>query len=111
MKGYNHVTLVGNVVKDTEAREVGKSQKANFTLAVSRGYKKNEDTQEVDFIPVVSWGKLAQICGEYLTRGKRVLVDGRIQVRNYAKEEQKVWVTEIVADEITLLSSVEKDKK
>lgn len=108
MKGYNHVTLVGNVVKDAEKKEVGKTTLANFVLAVGRNYKKNEDKQEVDFIPICSWGKLAEICGEYLVKGKRVLVDGRIQVRNYEKDEHKVWVTEIVADEITLLSPAEK---
>ena len=107
MKGYNHVTLVGNLVKDPEKKDVGNTKKASFTIAVNRNYKKN-DEQEVDFIPVISWGKLADICGDYLSRGKRVLVDGRIQIRNYEKDDQKKWMTEVVADEITILSSPEK---
>ncbi|HCT84303.1 MAG TPA: single-stranded DNA-binding protein [Candidatus Margulisbacteria bacterium] len=109
MKGYNHVTLVGNLVKDPDKKSIGTSQKTSFVLAVSRNYKKN-DEQEVDFIPIISWGKLAEICGEYLNKGKRILVDGKIQIRNYEKDDQKKWVTEIVADEITILSALEKDK-
>jgi len=104
MKGYNHVTLVGNLVKDPDSKEIGDTKKTSFILAVNRNYKKNSDQKEVDFIPVISWGKLATICGEYLAKGKRVLVDGRIQIRNYEKEEQTKWTTEIIADEITILA-------
>lgn len=109
MKGYNHVTLVGNLVKDPDKKEIGESSLTNFTLAVNRGYKKSEGSQNVDFIPVVSWGKLADICSDYLEKGKRVLVDGRIQVRNYEKGEEKKWSTEIVADEVTILSAPSKN--
>lgn len=105
MKGYNHVTLVGNLVKNPDVKDVGESKRANFVLAVNRNYKKTENQQDVDFIPIISWGKLANICGDYLEKGKRVLVDGRIQVRNYEKDDAKKWVTEVVADEVTILSA------
>jgi single-strand DNA-binding protein len=112
MKGYNHVALIGNLVKDPENIELGNTEKTNFLLAVSRNYKNADKQEETDFIPIVSWGNLAKICKDYLGKGKRVLIDGRIQVRHYEKDSVKKWVTEIIADELTILSPpVKKEPK
>lgn len=57
----------------------------------------------VDFFNVVSWGKLAELCGSFLSKGKKVIVDGRIQVRAYLKDGERQWVTEIVAENLKFL--------
>ena len=104
MKGYNHITLVGNIVRDPDMRYTpdGKAV-TKFTVAVNRNFKK-EGQDEVDFIPVVTFGKLAEICGEYLKKGTSVLTDGRLAIRSYEKDGQKVFVTEVIADEVNILS-------
>ena len=89
-----------NERKETEGRTF-----VSFTVAVNRGYRKSEGSQNVDFIPVVAYEKLGEICSDYLEKGKRVLVDGRIQVKNYIKDDEQKWTTEIVADEVTILSA------
>lgn len=103
MSSYNRITLVGNLVKDPEIKKVGKQSKADFTLAVERYLGKDKEPA-VDFFNVVSWGKLAEVCGSFLNKGKKVLVDGRIQVRTYMKDEERRWITEIVAENLKFLS-------
>ncbi len=103
MSAYNHVTLVGNLVKDPEIKKIGKRSKTDFTIAVER-YKGKDQEAEVDFFNVVSWGKLAEISGDYLKKGKKVLVDGKIQVRSYEVDGQRKWITEIIAESFKFLS-------
>lgn len=103
MKGYNHVTLVGNLSSSPELSKVGDLERTVFTLAVNRSYTALGKVS-ADFIPIVSWGKLAIICNDYLEKGRRVLVDGRICVRDYEEDGHAKWITEIVADEVTILS-------
>lgn len=72
----------------------------SFTVAVSRNSTKNTDQEQntADFIPVVVWGDMAEFCGNNFAKGQRVLVEGRLQVRSYQKEnEEKRWITEVVA--------------
>ncbi len=108
MSAYNRVTLVGNLVRDPEVKKVGKQSKTNFTIAVDRFVGKDKDP-ETDYFTIVSWGKLAEVCGDYLAKGKKVLVDGRIQIRAYVQENEKKWVTEIVAENLKFLSSADKE--
>ena len=104
MSSYNHVTLVGNLVKDPDIKKVGKQSKTDFTLAVERYAGKDKEV-EVDFFNVVSWGKLAEISGEYLKKGRKVLVDGRIQVRSYEVDKQRRWITEVIAENLKFLTA------
>ena len=104
----NKAILIGRLTKDPEIRytQSGKAV-GSFTLAVDRHWIK-EDSQQptADFIPVIAWGKLAEVVGNNITKGRRISVDGRIQVRNYtATDGSKRWVTEIVANEIEFLDS------
>jgi len=73
MSTYNRVTLVGNLVKDPESKMVGKQSKTTFTIAVDRYMGKDKEA-EVDYFNIVSWGKLADVCTDYLQKGKKVLV-------------------------------------
>ena len=100
----NKAIIVGRLVRDPEVRytQTGKVV-ATFTLAVDR-YTGQDGKKEADFIPVVVWGKIAEICGNSLTKGQKVLVDGRIQTRSYeAKDGSKRYVTEIIAGSVEFL--------
>ena len=97
----NKVILVGRLTRDPEVRytQTGKVV-ATFTLAVDR-FTTQGGQREADFIPIVVWGKVAEICGNSLTKGQKVLVDGRLQVRSYdGKDGQKRWVTEVIAQSV-----------
>lgn len=101
----NKTTLTGRLTKDPQLHTTANNKNvAVFTLAVSRRRSKsnnNDNTQDADFIPVIAWGKLADVAMNYLVKGKRVLVEGRIQTRKYdAKDGSKRYVTEVVAREL-----------
>lgn len=96
----NKIILLGRLVRDPEVRytQSGKVV-AQFTLAIDRPYTSQDGQREADFIPVIIWGKQAEMCGNSLAKGHRVLVEGRVQTRNYdAKDGTKRYVTEVVAD-------------
>ncbi len=103
MSAYNHVTLVGNLVKDPESIKIGKKSKSSFTIAVER-YAGKDKEAEVDFFNIIAWGKLAEVVSEFLTKGKKVLIDGRIQVRSYENDGQRRWITEVIAENLKFLS-------
>ena len=100
----NEVILVGRLAKDPEVRytQNGKAV-ASFNLAVNRIVRKGQH-QEADFIPIVAWEKLAEICGNNLTKGQRVLIEGRLQIRSYeANDGQKRRVAEVIAQNMEFL--------
>ncbi len=101
----NKVILMGRLTRDPEVRytQTGKVV-CQFTLAVDRPFTNQEGQREADFIPVVIWGKIAELCGNSLTKGQRALVDGRLQIRSYdAKDGTKRWVTEIIANGVEFI--------
>ena len=98
----NTVSIIGNVSADAELAYT-KSGKfvSKFTVAVADRFNK-ENTFWFD---VVAWGKTAELCGEYLKKGNKVGITGRLTTRTYEnKEGKKVKVTEIVAEDITFLT-------
>ena len=99
----NKVVLIGRLTKDPETRiTTGDISITTFTLAVSRTFAKDE----ADFIRVVTWRKTAELCAQYLTKGRQVAVEGRIQVRSYDDKTGKtVWVTEVIADTVEFLGN------
>ena len=103
----NRVILAGRLVRDPEVRytQTGKAV-ASFTLAVNRRFVRNADQQQADFIPIVVWDKLAEVCGNNLVKGSQVLIEGRMQVRSYdAQVGSKRYVTEVVAQDIEFMGS------
>ena len=101
----NRVALVGRLTKDPEVRYTANNQTAvaKFTIAVDRTFKK-EGQPSADFIPIVVWGKSAENCGKYITKGRLVAVSGRIQTRSWDDQEGKRhYSTEVVADEVDFL--------
>jgi single-strand DNA-binding protein len=105
MLTMNKVILVGRLTRDPEVRYTpnGKAV-ASFTIAVNRFMGQGKEA--ADFIPVVAWEKLAEVCGNNLTKGRRVLVEGRLQVRSYdGSDGHKRYVTEVIAQNIEFLDS------
>ncbi len=101
----NKVVLMGRLTKDLEVRytQTGKVV-TQFTLAVDRPFKDANGNKETDFIPVVVWGKAAELVGNSCQKGHRLLIDGRLQIRSYdAKDGGKRWVTEIIANGVEFI--------
>lgn len=108
MANYNRVILVGNLVQSPELRYIPTgSAVTNFTLAINRVYTttSNERKEETCFIPIVVWGKQAENCNQYLSKGSSVLVEGRLQQRSWETPEgQKRSIIEVVADRVQFLT-------
>ena len=102
----NRVVLIGRLTRDSELSYTPNGVAVcKFTLAVDRNFKSASGEREADFIPVVVYRKLAELCAEYLAKGKLAAVDGRLQVRSYeAKDGQRRWVYEVVAENVRFLS-------
>lgn len=98
----NKIIIMGRVTKQVDVRYTP-SQKVvcSFTLAVDRPFLNQEGKREADFIPVVVWGKAAELCGNSLAKGHRILVEGRLQIRSYdGKDGNRHWVTEVIANNV-----------
>ena len=108
MASLNKVLLIGNLTRDPELRYIPSgSAVASFTVASNRTYKlpSGEKKEEVSFIRVVVWGRMAEVCGEYLTKGSSVFVEGRLQSRSWdAPDGQKRSTIEVIAMNIQFLT-------
>lgn len=107
---FNKIILLGRLVKDPEVHytTTGKVV-AQFNLAVDRPAFGDAGKKEADFIPIVVWGKPAEACGNNLSKGKRALVEGRLQIRSYeGKDGQKRWVTEVIASSVQFIDYTAK---
>jgi len=107
----NRVVLVGRLTRDPDARytQSGKAV-TTFTLAVDRRFARrdaeNNGQPTADFIPIVTWDKLAEICANNLAKGRQIAIEGRIQTRTYdAQDGTKRYVTEVVADNMDFCGS------
>lgn len=102
----NRVVLIGRLTKDPELRYTQNGVAvASFTLAVDRNYKNAQGDKETDFIPCVVFRQLAELCANYLAKGRLAAVDGRIQVRSYdGQDGQKRYVTEVLGENVRFLS-------
>ena len=103
----NKVILMGRLTRDPETKYTQGNNTAvcSFSLAVNRRFR-TEGQPDADFINIVSWGKTAEFCSKYFTKGQQVGVIGRIQTRSYDdKNGKKVYVTEVVAEEVYFADS------
>ena len=106
MAGFNKVILIGNLTKNPELRYTPSGTPvASFGLAVNRRFKQGDDLkEEVCYIDIVVFGKQAEHCGQYLSKGNGVIVDGRLQQRRCEAEDgQKRSKHEVVAQTVTFL--------
>lgn len=104
----NRVILVGNLATEPDMRttQTGISQ-CSFRLAVQRRYTDKQTGQrEADFFPIIAWRQLAELCGKYLTKGRKVAIEGTLQSRSYeAQDGTRRYITEIIADSVEFLGS------
>lgn len=104
MADFNQAIILGNVTKDPEVRATQSGQSvASFSVATNRRWtnKDGQVQEDSEFHNVVAWGKLAEICSQILFKGRKVMVSGRLQTRNWEGQDGiKRYTTEIVAAEI-----------
>ena len=110
----NKVILIGRLGKDPDVRYTPDgTMVTSFNLATDEQWKdKNgEKVQKTEWHRIVAWGKLAEICGNYLVKGKLVFIEGRIQTRSWEdKEGVKRFTTEIIASNMQMLDSKGQNK-
>lgn len=107
----NKIILLGRLVRDPEVRVTPTERTVcTFTLAVDRPFTAKNGQHEADFINIVTWNKTAELCGNSLLKGQRVLVEGRMQIRSYdGKDGNRHWITEVIAERVEFIEPKQKD--
>ena len=110
MININSVTLVGRITKDIDLRKTSSNTSVcNFTVAVDRRFQSQQTNgQTADFINCIAWRQSADFLASYAGKGTIVAVEGRIQTRSYDGQNGKVYVTEVVADNVQIISSAQR---
>lgn len=105
-KSINQVTLLGNLTRDPELRQIPSGQSVcSFGLALNRSYKdaSGEWQEATDFVNVVAWAQLGERVAQYLSKGRRCLVQGRLQSSQWEQDGQKRTKLEVIASDVTFL--------
>ena len=109
MSTYQKVILIGNLCQDVELKYTPSGAAVcNFTVATTQNWKDKDGSKQdkTEFSRVVVWGKQAENCAKYLSKGKKALVEGKLETRSYEnKDGVKMYTTEIKADTVQFLSS------
>ncbi len=102
----NRVILVGNLGADPESRVVGERTVCNLSVATSETFKDKSGVRQerTEWHRISVWGPLAETCAKYLTKGRSVYIEGKLQTRKYEKDGQTRYSTDIVADTVTFLN-------
>ena len=106
MAGINKVILVGNLGRDPEVRYTPSGTAvANFTLATTESWTDRDGAKQshTEWHRIVAWRRLGEICGEYLSKGRQVYVEGKLQTRSWEKDGVTRYTTEIVAGDVQFL--------
>lgn len=108
-RGINKVILVGNLGRDPETRYMPSGGAVtNVSIATSKGWKdrdSGEQKERTEWHRIVFFNKLAEIAGEYLKRGSKIYIEGELRTRDWEKDGQKHYTTEVVASEMQMLDS------
>jgi len=114
MAGVNKVILVGNLGNDPELRYTrGGTPVCNFSIATSDQWtdkESGEKREKTEWHRIVAWRRLAEICGEYLNKGRQVYIEGKLQTRSWEKEGITRYTTEIVAADVQFLGARKETK-
>ncbi|MBU1083399.1 single-stranded DNA-binding protein [Patescibacteria group bacterium] len=109
MRDLNKTMLIGNLTRDPEVRTIPSGQSvASFAIATNRSWNDNagQVQKAVEFTDIVAWGKLAEIAGQILKKGRRTYIEGRLQTRNWEGQDGiKRYKTEVIASDIIALDS------
>lgn len=112
MSGVNKVIIVGRLGADPEMKAVGQgSTVTRLNVATSETWvdKGGQKQERTEWHRIVVWGKLAEICGKYLAKGRQVYVEGKLQTRSWEDNGQKKYSTEIVANTVQFLGSANSE--
>lgn len=102
----NKVILIGRITKDAEIKLTANQTKyCNFTVAVDRRFKDADGNRQADFINCVAWKQTAEFINKYFHKGNKIGLSGSIQTRSYEKDGQKVFITEVVVDEVEFIEN------
>lgn len=101
----NHFVGIGRLTRDPNVKytQSGKAY-ASFTLAIDRR-RSTDGNQQADFISCVAWEKTAEVISQYVSKGQKIAVEGRIQTRSYDKDGRKVYVTEVIVQSMEFCDS------
>lgn len=107
----NKVFLIGNLSRDPEFKKTPNDiSVCTFSIAINRKFANSSGQKEVDYINIVAWRGLADICSKYLQKGSKVAIVGEIQTRSYTdKNNVKKYITEIIADDVEFLNNKNKE--
>ena len=98
----NQVTLIGRLTKDPELKYTqGGKAFCKFSVAVTREFNR----EEADFIGCVAWDKRAETIAEYLRKGRRIAIQGRLNVRSYEQNGENKWITEVIVDKFDFIDT------
>lgn len=104
----NEIILSGRLVKDPEVRYTQTQKVVTlFSLAVSREVKNEQGNYDADFFNCVAWGKTAELMGNTLKKGARILLSGRVQIRNYESNGERKYITEVIVNKFEYLDRKE----
>lgn len=107
-KSFNQAIVMGNLTRDPEVRTTpGGQPVASFAVATNRSWVdgSGERKEAVEYHEIVAWGKLGELAGQYLSKGRKVMVVGRLQTQSWEKDGVKRQRTEIVASDVNFLDS------
>jgi len=107
-RSINQVVLMGNLTRDPDLRQTPNGQNVcSFSLALNRSYKDQagEWKEVTDFVDIVAWGPLGERVAQYLSKGRRCFVQGRLQSRSWEQDGQKRSKLEVLANDVTFLDS------
>ncbi len=110
MSSYNRVILIGNLTRDPELRYTpGGTPVCTLRLAINRPYLNQQGERKTDFLNVIAWRKQAEKCAEYLSKGRSVAVEGRLQTRDWeGPDGQRRYAVDVVADRVVFLGRRER---
>lgn len=114
MASLNKVMVIGNLGQEPEMRYLQNGEAVTtFSVAANESWadKSGQRQERTEWFNVVAWGKLAETCAQYLSKGQQVYVEGRLQTRSYEKDGQKHYRSEVVASNVRFLGSRDDDKR
>ena len=105
MKGINKVIILGSVGQDPEVKQLANNTVANLSVATSESWtgKDGQKQQKTEWHRCQAWGKLAEIIGQYVKKGSKVYIEGKLQTRSWEQDGVKKYATEIIVNELQML--------
>ena len=102
---YNKCIMIGNLTRDPELKQVGETQLCKFTIAMNH---RTKDKEEVCFIDAITWGKSAEFVSKYFTKGKSILVEGRLKQESWEKDGKQQTKHVISAEKVSFIGGAER---